>query len=80
MLEKYFGENWVGLIGISSLIGISTISFFTKDQAPINRVVDKFYLGWFVRLIFNPLVFSKRYLNSLKLIPMVIFSKIKTID
>ena len=58
----------------------AAISFFTKDQAPINRVVDKFYLGWFVRLIFNPLVFSKRYLNSLKLIPMVIFSKIKTID
>ena len=58
----------------------AAISFFTKDQAPINRVVDKFYLGWFVRLIFNPFVFSKRYLNSLKLIPMVIFSKIKTID
>ena len=58
----------------------AAISFFTKDQAPINSLVDKFYLGWFVRLVFNPLVFSKRYLYSLKLIPMVIFSKIKTID
>ena len=56
------------------------ISFFTKDQAPINSFIDKFYLGWFVRLIFNPLVFSKRYLYSLKLIPMVIFSKIKIIN
>ena len=58
----------------------AAISFFTKDQAPINKLVDQFYLGWFVRLIFNPLVFSKRYLYSLKLIPMVIFSKIKTIN
>ncbi len=58
----------------------AAISFFTKDQAPINRLIDKFYLGWFVRLVFNPLVFSMRYLYSLKLIPMVIFSKIKTID
>ena len=58
----------------------AAISFFTKDQAPINSLVDKFYLGWLVRLLFNPLVFSKRYLYSLRLIPMVIFSKIKTID
>jgi len=58
----------------------AAISFFTKDQAPINKLVDQFYLGWFLRLIFNPLVFSKRYLYSLKLIPMVIFSKIKTIN
>ena len=58
----------------------AAISFFTKDQAPINKLIDQFYLGWFLRLIFNPLVFSKRYLYSLKLIPMVIFSKIKTIN
>ena len=58
----------------------AAISFFTKDQAPINKLVDQFYLGWFLRLIFNPLVFLKRYLYSLKLIPMVIFSNIKTIN
>ena len=57
----------------------AAISFFTKDQAPINNFIDKFYLGWFIRLIFNPLVFSKRYLYCLRLIPMVIFSKIKII-
>ena len=55
------------------------ISFFTKDQAPINALIDELYLGWFVRLIFNPLVFFKRYLYGLKLIPMVIFSKIKIV-
>ena len=58
----------------------AAISFFTKDQAPINSLIDRFYLGWFLRLIFNPLVFSKRYLYSLRLIPMVILSKIKIIN
>jgi len=55
------------------------ISFFTRDQAPINSFIDKFYLGWFVRLIFNPFVFFKRYIFGLRLIPMVMFSKIKII-
>ena len=58
----------------------SAISFFTKDQAPINTLIDQLYLGWFVRLIFNPIVFSRRYFYSLRLIPMVISSKIKVID
>tara|TARA_B100000161_G_scaffold257331_1_gene221168 strand:- start:1545 stop:2279 length:735 start_codon:yes stop_codon:yes gene_type:complete len=58
----------------------AAISFFTKDQAPINNFIDKFYLGWFVRLIFNPLIFSKRYLHGLRLIPMVLFSKIKILN
>ena len=58
----------------------AAISFFTRDQAPINSLIDKLYLGWFLRLIFNPFVFLKRYLYGLKLIPMVIFSKIKIIN
>ncbi len=56
------------------------ISFFTGDQAPINSYIDKFYLGWFVRLLFDPIIFLKRYLVGLRLIPMVIFSKIKIIN
>ena len=58
----------------------AAISFFTKDQAPINRFIDQFYLGWFVRLIFNPSVFLKRYLYSLRLIPMIFFNKVKIIN
>ena len=57
----------------------AAISFFTKDQAPINNLIDRLYLGWFIRFIFNPFVFFKRYLYSLRLIPMVIFSRIMTI-
>ena len=52
------------------------ISFFTKDQAPINNFIDKIYLGWFVRLLFNPKIFWKRYFYALKLFPMVLFNKI----
>ena len=53
------------------------ISFFTGDQAPINDLIDKFYLGWLVRLIFNPIIFSSRYFYALKLLPMVFTSNIK---
>ena len=55
------------------------ISFFTKDQAPINTLIDELYLGWLLRLILNPLIFFKRYLYGLRLIPMVIFTKIKIV-
>ena len=58
----------------------AAISFFTKDQAPINILIDQLYLGWFVRLIFNPLIFLKRYFHSLKLVPMVIYNKIVIIN
>ena len=58
----------------------AAISFFTKDQAPINNFIDRYYLGWLLRLIFNPLIFFKRYIFGLKLIPMVIFSRIKILD
>ena len=37
----------------------AAISFFTKDQAPINSWIDKSYLGWLVRMLFNPLIFLK---------------------
>lgn len=56
------------------------ISFFTGDQAPINNLIDKLYLGWLIRLIFNPLTFSKRLFVGLKLIPMVLCNKIKVIN
>ncbi len=58
----------------------AAISFFTRDQAPINNFIDKYYLGWFIRLIFNPIIFLKKYIIGLKLIPMVIFDKIKILN
>ncbi len=58
----------------------AAISFLTKDQAPINNFVDNYYLGWFVRLIFNPALFIRKYFTGLRLIPMVIFDKVKILS
>ena len=55
----------------------AAISFFTGDQAPINSFIDKLYLGWLIRLIFNPIIFYKRYLYALKLIPIVLMTNVK---
>ena len=56
------------------------ISFFTGDQAPISKFIDKIYLGWLLRLIFNPLIFYKRYLYALRLFPMVLLNKVKVVN
>ena len=50
----------------------AAISFLTKRQAPINDIVDKYYLGWFWRIIFNPKKFFFRTMKSLKLIKLFI--------
>lgn len=54
----------------------AAISFFTKDQAPINQIFDKFFLGWFIRILFKPSVFLPRYLKSFKLFQIVLNEKI----
>ena len=57
----------------------AAISFFTGDQAPINVFFDKIYLGWLIRIIFNPIVFLPRYLKTLKLINIVLNNNIKVL-
>ena len=46
----------------------AAIAFLTKRQAPINDFIDKIYLGWFIRLLYNPRKYFKRILGSFKLI------------
>lgn len=53
----------------------AAISFFTGDQAPVNDFFDRFYLGWFVRLIFDPKLYYKRYLYALKLFKIVLLNE-----
>ena len=59
----------------------AAIAFLTKKQAPINDLIDKYYLGWFVRLIHNPTKYFSRIVSSLNLIKLFIyennFKKIK---
>lgn len=46
----------------------AAIDFKTKLQAPINLFWDHIYVGWLIRLIFNPVKFFRRTVNSIKLI------------
>jgi len=55
----------------------AAISYFTKQQAPMNVFFDNLYLGWLIRCIFNPYVFVPRYLSAFKLIFNVLRIKIK---
>ena len=54
----------------------AAISFFTKDQAPINQIFDRFFLGWLIRILFKPGVFLPRYLKAFKLFKLVLGEKI----
>lgn len=46
----------------------AAISFLTGQQAKIPIIFDKIYLGWLVRIIFDPHIFLPRYLNAFKFI------------
>ena len=54
----------------------AAISYFTGDQAPLNKFFDKYYLGWLLRIFYNPKVFLIRYLKAFKLISIVKKAKI----
>jgi len=53
----------------------AAIAFFTGRQAPINNIIDNLYLGWLVRIIYNPKM-TIRVLMSLRLIKIVMSEKI----
>ena len=57
---------------ISIICTGAAIAFLTKRQAPINDVIDKFYLGWLARIVFNPRKSLVRTIKSLYLIKHVI--------
>ena len=50
----------------------AALGFLTGDQPPIPMWADRFYLGWFLRLLRQPRIFGPRYLSALRL-PLLIF-------
>ena len=46
----------------------AAVSFLTKSQAPINNFIDKYYIGWFTRCIYDPKTFILRYIKAFKFI------------
>ena len=51
----------------SSLCLGAAIGFYTGSQAPINSLVDHLYLGWLARVIYNPMIFIPRVIQSIYL-------------
>ena len=50
----------------------AAMGFLTKRQAPINDLIDKLYLGWLMRTLYNPKKFFLRTFKSLFLIKQFI--------
>ena len=50
----------------------AAIAFLTGEQAPINKYVDRAYMGWLVRFLWNPKKYYKRTLKSFSLIKLFI--------
>ncbi len=46
----------------------AAIAFMTGEQAPINKTIDKVYLGWLLRIIWRPRLFFGRFFKSFKII------------
>lgn len=46
----------------------AAIAFMTGEQAPINKIIDKIYLGWLMRIVWNPKLYLGRILKSFKII------------
>ena len=57
----------------------AALSFLTGVQAPLTKWIDKLYLGWLWRCIYNPKVFIPRYFSAFKLAKLVIQSKVTVI-
>jgi N-acetylglucosaminyldiphosphoundecaprenol N-acetyl-beta-D-mannosaminyltransferase len=55
----------------------AALSFLTGAQAPINSFIDNLYLGWLVRIIFNPINNFPRIIKSLSLFILVLKNKVK---
>ena len=51
----------------------AAIAFLTKRQAPVNDLIDKLYLGWLIRTLYDPKKFFMRNLSALKLLKFFIF-------
>ena len=53
---------------VSIICSGAAIAYLVKQQAPLNIFFDKMYLGWLIRIIFNPFIFLPRYLSAFKLL------------
>ena len=55
----------------------AALAFLTGRQAPITNFIDEYYIGWLIRLIYNPKLYLSRILFSFKLFFIVFKNKVK---
>lgn len=65
LLAKYITDN-LGRNKYCILCTGAALSFLNGNQAKINPLFDKLFLGWLLRCFYNPKIFVFRYLVSLK--------------
>ena len=46
----------------------AAIAFMTGEQAPINKFIDRIYLGWLLRIVWQPRLYFIRILKSFKIV------------
>jgi N-acetylglucosaminyldiphosphoundecaprenol N-acetyl-beta-D-mannosaminyltransferase len=73
-LALYLHENIK--IKFVTICSGAAMGFFSGSQAPISKIIDAFFLGWFIRLIYNPILFLPRFTKSLLLIFIVLFNSV----
>ena len=73
-LALYLHENIK--IKFVTICSGAAMGFFSGSQAPISKFADTYFLGWFIRLIYNPIIFLPRFAKSLLLIFIVLFNSI----
>lgn len=73
-LALYLHENIK--IKFVTICSGAAMGFFSGSQAPISKFTDTYFLGWFIRLIYKPIIFLPRLTKSLLLIPIVLFNSI----
>ena len=76
ILAQYLKEN-IKKRKINILCTGAAIAFMTGEQAPINKVVDKYFLGWLIRLLYNPKKYLRRTLISFKVLKYFLKGEIK---
>jgi UDP-N-acetyl-D-mannosaminuronic acid transferase (WecB/TagA/CpsF family) len=55
----------------------AAIAFITGGQASIPPWADRLYLGWLLRILSNPRSYTKRYVQALALVPVVLKWKLE---
>jgi hypothetical protein len=46
----------------------AAIAFYTGQQAPVSKTIDRLYLGWLWRCFHSPRMYIPRYVQSIKLV------------